>query len=349
MNDSTTRPAECQAVLNDTSTTGHKRDWQGKKVANEILACAYDTLDPAKAIRLRQCSTLLTFAEYGDGTKRLVGMNSCRVRLCPICSWRRSLKCFHNTRKIMQKVDESGNYGYIFLTLTLKNCRACDLSATLDGIFDGWNRFSQVKRVKQAVKGFYRGLEITHDTDEYLTRERIAINPGYYRRRGLRAGDRNPNFDTYHPHIHCVFVVNKSYFRSRYYISRNDYADLWRQSLRVDYTPQVDVRKVNGDFLAAVAEISKYATKSTDYIVPDDWDLTLSAVRTLDHALAHRRLVAYGGVMRKAFKDLRLEDAESGNLVEVGEETATDSNEYKLVNYFWHTGYRQYFSAGDNF
>lgn len=336
----------CQFILQDRSTTGRARDWAGKKMANEILACAYDDIDPAKAVRLRQCSTLLTFAEYEDGTKRLAGMNSCRVRLCPICSWRRSLKCYHNTRRIMERIDADGGYGYIFLTLTLRNCRASELSGVLDDMLAGWNRLMQIKAIKQAVRGWYRGIEVTHDTDEVITPARMKQARGYYTRRGLSVGDRNPGFDTYHPHLHCVLVVRQSYFRSRYYISRASFAAAWQHALRVDYLPQVDVRKVRGDTAHAVAEISKYAAKSADYIVPEDWALTLDSVKTLDKALAHRRLIAYGGLMRDYFRALRLEDAESGNLVDVGE-AVPEGREYRLVSYFWHSGYRQYFAAGD--
>ena len=318
-------------------------------MANEMLACAYDSIDPAKALRLRQCSTVLSFAEYPDGRKKLVGMSSCRVRLCPICSWRRSLKCFHNTRRVMDRIDQDGAYGYIFLTLTLRNCRGWELSDNLDLVLQGWNRVMQTKRLKQAVKGWYRGLEITHDTDEFITPERFRQARAYYIARGLRVGDRNPGFDSYHPHLHIVLVVRKSYFSSRYYISHAEFVEAWQRALRVDYEPIVDVSKVRGDYKAAVAEISKYATKSSDYIVPDDWDLTLSSVATLDKALSHRRLIAYGGIMRDVFAQLRLEDAETGNLVEVGEDEAEDSLDYTLVNYFWHSGYRQYFAAGDVF
>ena len=334
-------------VLCDLSSTGKNRNWAERKMSNEVLACAYDELDPAKAIRLRQCSTVLTFREYEDGQKRLESMNSCRVRLCPICSWRRSLKCFYNTERVMERIDSSGKYGYIFLTLTLRNSLPCYLNATLDAVFEAWNRFSQLKRVKGSVKGWYRGLEITHDTDEFITPERFARSPEYFRARGLSVGDRNPNFNTYHPHLHCIFAVRKSYFSSRYYISKAEFAELWRQSLRINYEPIVDVKKVRGDFKKAVAEISKYAAKSGDYVVPSDWDLTLDSVRTLDAALARRRLIAYGGIMKQAFKELRLDDAESGDLVGVGEKEV-EGSEYKLVSYFWNSGYRQYIAPADD-
>ena len=62
----------------------------------------------------------------------------------------------------------------------------------------------------------------------------------------------------------------------------------------------VDVRKIKGDTAKAVAEATKYAAKSKDYIVLDDWDLTVETVRGLDKALHKRRLVGFGGLLAEA-------------------------------------------------
>lgn len=332
----------------DVDSSGRIRDWHGKKISNSLLAAAYDSVNPDKAARLRECSTMLSFRVYGDGSRKLDSINSCRVRLCPICSWRRSLKCYHNTRSIMDYLDLQGKYGYIFVTLTMRNCHSDDLDYHLRSIYRGWSRFTQLKRFKSAVCGWYRGIEVTHDTEEFISRERYGKNPRYYSNRGLYIADKNPNFDTYHPHIHCIFVVRKSYFNSRYYISQRDFADMWRQSLRLDYDPVVDVRKVKGDCARAVAEISKYAVKSVDYIIPDDWNLTVDTVRTLDSALAGKRLYAYGGCMRTVHKNLNLDDAEDcSDLAHLNPDEFADDVDYRIVNYFWHNGYRQYVSSDD--
>lgn len=344
-------PLDCQVELHELSdidNRGRSRDWRGKKIYNTLLAEAFDFINPDKAARLRECSTMLSFRVYGDGTRKLDSINSCRVRLCPICSWRRSLKCYHNTRSIMDYLDRQNKYGYIFVTLTMRNCHADDLEYHLRSIYRGWSRFTQLKRFKCAMRGWYRGVEVTHDTEPYITRERYGSNARYYSNRGLYIGDKNPNYDTYHPHIHCIFVVPKSYFNSRYYISQRDFANMWRQSLRLDYDPVVDVRKVKGDCARAVAEISKYAVKSIDYIIPDDWDLTVDTVRTLDAALAGKRLYAYGGCMRTAHKALNLNDAEDcSDLAHINSDERADDVDYRLVNYFWHNGYRQYVSTDD--
>ena len=149
---------ELSVFLDDRSATGRVRPWREKKIANELLAIAYDSVNPDKAARLRGCGSYLSFAVQPDGEKRLVGMESCRVRLCPLCAWRRSLKVYANTMAILDYMDKHGEYAYIFLTLTMKNCASSDLSNALDSILSAWGRLRKREEFSQAVKGWYRGL-----------------------------------------------------------------------------------------------------------------------------------------------------------------------------------------------
>lgn len=297
-------------VLSDKSGTGRERPWRVKKMANELLAIAYEEVDARKAERLRECADLLIFNVGDNETKKLKQMNSCRVRLCPMCAWRRSLKVYAHTTQILDAM--AGEYAYIFLTLTIKNCAADELSETIDLLMAAWDKMARRSAFRKAVKGWYRGLEVTHNID----------------------------CDTYHPHFHTLLAVNKSYFVSRDYLNQADWADLWRQSLGVDYEPVVDVRRVKGSSSRAVAEAAKYAVKDADYIIPDDWDLTVETVRTLDAALDKRRLVAYGGDMKAWHKKLNLDDEVDGDLVNVGEAEPVGTLREEV--YFWHTGYSQY-------
>ena len=335
-------------ILKDFSLTGKDRKWRERKMANEYLALAYDSVDTKKANRLRECSKTLTYRVYDDGSKKLDSMNSCRVRLCPICSWRRSLKVFYTTRKIVDEILKEDKYRFVFLTLTMRNCLGFQLNEQLNLIFKSWNRFMQLKEIKAIAKGWYRGLEVTHDCNEYITDDMYINRTKYYDSFGLSPGNRNPNFDSYHPHIHCILVVNKSYFNSRNYLSQERISELWKQSCRLDYLPICDIRSIRGDYNKAVAEISKYASKPKDYIITDDWDLTIDTVKTLDYALNNRRLVAYGGLMKDIKKQLKLDDEDSGNLIDVtNDNDKTDKQNYKLETYFWYSGYRQYLKFDD--
>lgn len=321
--------------LRDYTTSGQARPWRDKKMRNELLSAAYFSVDQRKAERLQECGELLRFKKGENGLKTLDFMTSCRVRLCPMCSWRRSLKTFFNTDAIIRYVSEKKRYRFLLLTLTVRNCNGDKLSGEIDNIFAGFNRLLQLAAVKRAVKGGMRTLEVTHNT-EY----------------------GNVSYDTYHPHLHVLLAVNPSYFTSAAYISHEKWRDMWQKSCRLDYLPEVSIKAVKpkkncalveraadseAETREAVAEVSKYAVKDADYIVPDDWDLSVDAVRTLDGALNNRRLISYFGIFKTAKAELLLEDEESGDLIHVGDEVQNADEVYTMVEYGWFSGAREYY------
>ena len=92
---------KCQEeILSDKSKNGKERPWAEYKLSNSYLAIAYDEVDESKANRLRDCASWLEFSRTEEGLK-LHKANFCRVRLCPICAWRRSLKTFGQVFKIV--------------------------------------------------------------------------------------------------------------------------------------------------------------------------------------------------------------------------------------------------------
>jgi len=309
-------------VLCDISKTGRARPWRDKRMSNEALIEPYSEVDTRKAERLKECAKVLTFAADDNGRKRLVHANFCRVRLCPMCAWRREKKIYSNVSQITEEMKKENVWAYIMLTLTVRNCEGEELSKTEDEMMDGWQRLMQSKDVKTAVKGWYRGLEVTHNVD--------------------RASE---SYNTYHPHFHALLAVGPRYFKDEY-IGYEKWVELWRRSMRLDYDPNIDVRRVKGDTAKAIAEISKYTVKEEDYILPSDWELTVETIRILDKALHKRRLVAYGGIMKELHKRLNLEDEIDGDLVNTGEDG--DVEEKRLETYAWHTGYKQYVRVKDN-
>jgi len=238
-----------------------------------------------------------------------------------MCAWRRALKIYAHTMKILDAMNKTGHYAYLFLTLTVQNCPATVLNGVLDEMVKAWHYLTQYKAFKKAVKGWYRSLEITHN-----------VNP------------KSKSFDTYHPHFHCILVVDPSYFKSQYYLSQTDWSQLWQTALHTPYTPIVDVRRVKNATSKAVAEVAKYTVKETDYIIPTNWNLSVQSVKILDKALDKRRLVAYGGIMKEWHKKLNLDDEIDGNL------TNTDLDHIELETtpitqiFFWMPGYKEYIS-----
>lgn len=301
--------------LNDVMADGRKRPWREHKMSNELLSLAYDNINPKKAERLRECATFLSYKKTENGM-RLDRANFCRVRLCPVCQWRRSLKVFGQTCKVLDAYESKGKHAYAMLTLTLKNCEADELKACIDGMTKAWDRMTRTAKWKRVVLGWYRGTEVTHNLDA----------------------------NTYHPHFHVLLAFRKSYFTSRYYMKHEEWRDMWKQALRIDYDPVVSIEKCYGSNAAAIAEVTKYSTKPDDFLIPDDWDLTEESVRVLDAALDRRRFVAFGGELAKIRQELALEDPEQGDLVHV-EDDASAAASGAVFTYFWYSGYRQYYGG----
>lgn len=304
--------------LTDKSKSGREREWKEKKVKSEVLSIIYDDLGKvhgkyytSKAIRLEKCSNFLEFQLMNDGSKKLVNGNFCRIRLCPMCGWRRSLKIYANMTKIMEHMKE---YQFVFLTLTVKSCKQEELNQMITEMMKAWNLFVQYRDIKIINKGWYRGLEITHNVEK----------------------------DIYHPHFHVVIAVNKSYFKHQDYIKQKQWCELWKKAMKLDYEPIVDVRKVKGNTTKAISEIAKYTVKDKDYIDPEDLQMSEQAVKILDEALHKRRLVAFGGIMKELHKKLNLDDEVDGSLENIDQENEDDSKAIVKLTYAWNIGYRNY-------
>lgn len=305
---------ECQAeeqkgILVDLSKTGKRRDWHLHKLNAVYIAMAYEEVNIRKSERMKECANYLRFTLQEDGTKHLHDAHFCRVRLCPMCQWRRSIKCYCQMEKVIDYLAKQG-YVFIFLTLTMRNCEPERLSDEITHILTAFNRLTKYKRFADAIKGFYRGCEVTHNVES----------------------------NTYHPHLHTILAVRPGYFKHKEYISHTEWKELWQKALHVSYMPSVDIRRCRGG-AKAIAEACKYAVKAGDIINVNDWDITVDTLRVLDSALERRRFVGLGGVMRDAHKLLNLDDVEDGDLTVVDEASAEVTAE--VITYFW-DGYNQY-------
>lgn len=328
---------ELLEILVDESATGKRRPWAKHKMENMTVSeCYYDLSNEIlnekdywykKYERLQGCGNRLIFNIYSKEEKRKMKVKhaeSCRVRLCPLCSWRRSIKIYTHSRKIIEQMQAENKYCYLFLTLTVPNVSAEKLNVTIDDVFKAWNRLAGYKRFENSVKGWYRGLEITHN-----------INP------------ESKSYDTYHPHFHCIIAVDKNYFKKSDYINRDEWLKMWQKATKNNNITQVDVRKIKpkndnetNDIIGAICEVTKYTVKNSDYIIPKNWQLTKDTVKILDNVLANRRLVAFGGAMKEWHKKLNLDDEIDGELIEDGEEI--NGQPIEEVTYCWNVGYQQY-------
>lgn len=283
-----------------------------KKKDALLLANIYDRLGlNGRMARVADCGSYLEYY-VTDSSKTLHSANFCKDRLCPMCNWRRSLKIFGQVSQVMDEL-ERHQYRFLFLTLTVRNCCSEDLPATVQVLYDGWRQlYHKHKIFRSSIEGTFRSLEIT----------------------------RNSKDGTYHPHLHVILAVRPDYFRCGY-ITQSEWSFMWQSCCKLDYQPIVDIRTIKPNdkgLSGAVAEVAKYAVKSSDFLRGslDDMARIVSDFLT---ALSGRRLCSFTGCFAKVRKQLALDDIESGDLIHVDGSSLRDDVAYMIVRYHWAAGY----------
>ena len=296
-------------ILEDVSRTGRKRPWKEHKMGSMQLAELFRAAEkyghslPETRLRdLEECADVLWFLQDAEGKRRLKSANFCRVRVCPMCNWRRSLKLFSQVSAITDAILAEKKARFIFVTLTVQNVRGDVLRETIDElnrafkyIVDKHQTFAPAKKLKENLLGYMKAEEITYNADR----------------------------DDFHPHIHAILEVRPSYFRGDGYIKQNDWTAMWRAALGVDYDPLVDVRNIKGGTAKAVAEVAKYPVKMDNILKIADKDKAAKALTQLYSAIFKRRLVTFGGDFREYRRRLDLDDVETGDLTHVEAESKT--------------------------
>lgn len=186
--------------------------------------------------------------------------------------------------------------------MTAPNVSGEELREEIDRFNQGVNKLFQRRNVKRVVKGYICKLEVTTDQEKLVTDGLYKRKKDYYDLRGVKVNDPNPTYNTYHPHMHIIIVVNKSYFnRPADFISKAEWLEMWRGCMNDNSITQVDARKVSERVNSnAVLEIAKYSAKGSDLyhseLVFDNFYM----------ALKRRQLIVYSGLMEdyaKKFKD----------------------------------------------
>ena len=325
--------------INDFDERGKRKPWAEKKALTERFAAYVEQFDEEKAQKIRDCGTRLIFAVDKNGKHQLIEAYFCRMRLCPMCAWRRSLAIYAQMRKVLQEMPQETTY--TLLTLTCANVFFDDLKDTINEMMAAFRRLHQRKDMKKAIKGFYRALEITYNNEKFITPEMAKWKS--IKNRGLKAGDDNPFYNTYHPHFHILLAHNKSYFTSRDYLSQDKITEMWKDALRINYDPIIDIRKVkikNGQPTeAAIAEVCKYPVKPKSYDLPDDIEAAGHLIEKFDKALKGRRLIGLGGCFREIQKKITGEETINEDQL-FDEETNFEA--ITKIAYIWAPGLRAY-------
>lgn len=269
--------------------------------------------------RVSQCANVLNFG-WVQSELKFKGAQFCRVRTCPVCQWRRSQMLLARFFEAFPRIKaDYPTTRYVFLTLTVKNCPVGELRATVQHMSKAWNNLT--KRKAFPAIGFVRSLEVTKETNTYDKTTKKLIRQA------------RPNYA--HPHFHVLLALKPSYFAGKNYLSTADWAALWQNALKADYTPVCDVRIVKanksdseGDseaidgIKAAIVEVVKYTVKPSDMVQHSGFLIALV------EQLHNIRAVSLGGIFKEYLAE---QEDEQG-----GEQTEQLDNEGGL-----HFGWRQ--------
>jgi len=232
-----------------------------------------------RSYKTEQCGSYLEFALFQKNGMKLINANFCKDRLCLMCNWRRSLRTYSKVANILDYLTNQSEkkYRFLFLTLTIRNCEPQELHQTINDIFYSFNKFTKNKRIKKAVKGFFRALEITINNKD----------------------------NTFHPHLHIIFAVDFNYFtHSDKYIKQSEFTDIWQASANINYKPVVNIKPFKNKDNKGVAEATKYCIKLDEAGLKKISDKNLEILRT---AVSFRRLVGLGGIIRQTAALLKID------------------------------------------
>lgn len=289
------------------------KPWDKHRANSDTVKGMYQEVGYGKyADRIQECSQRLIFAlqEANDDGERLfhlTGARFCRVRHCPVCQWRRSLMWRARFFKVIPGL--LGDYPkarFIFLTLTVRNCPLDELRETIGWMNKAWKRLTDRKQFP--ALGWVKSVEVTRGED-----------------------------GSAHPHFHVVLMVKPSYF-SHGYLSQADWTELWKKSLRVEYTPVVNVKAIKGKgdekgIFIALCETLKYSVKEDDLKFDKRW------LQGVTQQLHKTRAVSLGGIFKSYLSDDEPEDLIH---TELGEEELPE--EAPEFTFSWRETLKKYMS-----
>ena len=219
-------------------------DFKTKKLLQLPVIEKYQFFNQKKSNDIISCGRILKFGLYKHledftHSKKLEEMYTCKDRFCPFCNWRRARKLAIQSYNLLSAIQQKENMRYIFLTLTVKNPKLEDSRTIISQMNKSFERMTKTIRYKNSVAGHCKILEVHPQKD---------------------------NSDYMHPHFHVVLAVRSSYFKNLY-IKQDEWQEMWKNALKADYDPSVDVRIIksndeNDPIAKVVAEAFKYPMKS---------------------------------------------------------------------------------------
>lgn len=220
----------------------------------------------ARLEKMRTCGDVKVFATSSDlSSKRLLFASTCKDRMCPGCSKCQAVNDMKRALAVTKLMaGPYVDYVPLFLTLTIVN--TSDLKQGLDQLAKGFENLMKRKAVADVVRGYIAKVEVTYNAME----------------------------STFHPHMHVLLFVDKSYFKGKGYIKGKSWLKMWREVTGDDRITQVRIERLagrgkTGDLSDGIAEVTKYVAKSDDYTYSEDVFVEFV------NGLRGRKLFRFGG------------------------------------------------------
>lgn len=326
--------------LSDESPTD--QSWDNLKNATTKFADIYThsslEVQQRRGQRCDTCSDILLFGIHqhvGTDTikHKLRAAMFCRVRLCPMCMKRKSLRWKARFHTAWPQIKEQyPTSRYLHLVLTVRNCPVTELRETIKSMNEAWRRL--ISRKTFPSTGFIKSIEVTREMDYCGTCKGDTSK---------RARCRNRESHTYnqncHPHIHVLLQVPAGYFKGANYFSQEKWGQIWQESLRVDYKPVVWIeavkpKKQGGNLEDAVAdavkEVAKYTVKPDEVLEYVEHEGGTEWFLEMDQQLEKSRSISLGGSFKKFMSE---EEPTADEMIQPGDEeeelaAATEYREY---------------------
>lgn len=271
-----------------------KDKWRDKKVrsliaAEKLISAGYKT----RGERVKNCSDIITYRVCKDcGQYHIARANLCRDRFCPVCSWRLSLQRFAAMSRVMSSLQMAyPEYKYSLVTLTVKNCNVGKLSETLLNMSAAWNLVINQRKIKPALAGWARSVEITYNKDT----------------------------NEVHPHYHIIIMTPPEEITDLKIIEE------WlritaKKGIKTDIKAQNtnEIQSKNGEnLIKSILETVKYSLKSDQMA-----EVPTAQFRQLVSEISSKRLFSSGGLIKDYMKNCGVSSKEM--------ESATDENEITI-------------------
>ena len=250
------------------------KKYSTKKVGNQVISQFADKhLPPKSKKRFSECGNWIEFFSDREVSKlKVCRACFCKNRFCPMCAWRLAHKDAMKVSVLMDYIEKEHGKAFIFVTLTAPNVKGENLKGEITRYNNAFKKLVERNEVAKINQGYIRKLEITYNADR----------------------------DDYHPHFHCIFAVNKSYFTDRTYVKQEKWLDLWREVMKDPTITQVDVRRVKRSGTdgrdKAINEVAKYAAKDSDY------GISQAVFDVFYRALKGRQVLTFNGLFTQANK-----------------------------------------------